>query len=101
MRILSILFLILLVLLGISFATLNSDLVTVNYYVGQQTTPLSLVLISAFGMGGLFGMLAGTILLLNAKMKNYHLRQRLKMAQKEIENLRVIPLQDKRIVLRN
>lgn len=94
MRILSILFLLLIVLIGITFATLNSNIVTVNYYVGQQTLPLSLLLVSVFGLGGILGMLIGFWFILNTKLKNYRLRQRLKMAEKEIENLRAIPLKN-------
>ena len=95
MRILSFLFLLIIILIGITFATLNSDTVTVNYYVGQQNLPLSLLLVTVFGLGGLLGMLVGFWFVLNTKIKNYRLRQRLKLAEKEIENLRAIPLQNK------
>jgi len=82
-------------LLGITFATLNSEVVSINYYVGHRGFPLSLLLASAFAIGCLLGILMGTWLLLKAKVKNYRLRQRLELAEKEIENLRAIPLQDK------
>ncbi len=95
MRMLSYIFLFLLILIGISFATLNSNLVTVNYYVGQHDYPLSLVVICSFIAGGLAGMIVGFWMVLNAKLKVYRLKQRLKLANKEIENLRAIPLQDK------
>lgn len=95
MRVLSYLFLLLLILIGITFATLNPDIVTVNYYIGQQQLPLSLLLVSVFGLGGILGILVGFWFVINTKIKNYRLRQRLKMAEKEIENLRAIPLQNK------
>ena len=95
MRILSFLFLLIIILIGITFATLNSETVMVNYYIGQQRLPLSLLLVTVFGLGGLLGMLVGFWFVLNTKIKNYRLRQRLKLAEKEIENLRAIPLQNK------
>jgi lipopolysaccharide assembly protein A len=95
MRILTFLFLLMLILFGITFASLNSDPVTVSYYIGQKDLPLSLLLIFAFGIGGLIGMAISGLFILNAKLKIYRLKQKLKVAEKEIENLRAIPLLDK------
>lgn len=78
-----------------TFATLNSESVTVNYYLDQSTLPLSLLLVLVFALGCLVGMVVGFWLLIKAKILNYRLRQRLQLAEKEIENLRAIPLQDK------
>lgn len=95
MRIVSYLFLLLIVIFGMSFATLNSDSVTVNYYFDERTMPLSLLLVIVFAIGCLIGMVAGLWMLFKAKMKNYRVSQKLELAEKEIENLRAIPLQDK------
>jgi uncharacterized membrane protein YciS (DUF1049 family) len=62
--------------------------------LGQSTLPLSLLLVLVFACGCLIGMLAGFLLLFKAKLNNYRLRQRLTLAEKEIDNLRNIPLQD-------
>lgn len=95
MRIISYVFILIIILFGISFAVLNLESVTVNYYFGQSSLPLSLLLVLVFTLGCLIGMFVGFLLLLKAKLKTYRLRQRLKLAEKEIENLRAIPLQDK------
>lgn len=95
MRIISYLFILIVILFGISFAVLNLDAVTINYYFGQSSLPLSLLLVLVFALGCLIGMVVGFLLLLKAKLRNYRLRQRLRLAEKEIENLRAIPLQDK------
>lgn len=95
MRIISFIFLLFIILLGVTFATLNSSMVTINYYIGHKTLPLSLLLVSVLTIGSLLGMMVGFWLLLKVKLKNYHLRQRLKLAEKEVENLRAIPLRDK------
>ncbi len=95
MRIISYFLLLLIILVGVTFATLNSNAVTVNYYLGHNTMPLSLLLVLVFAIGGLLGILVGFWLLFKIKVKNYRLTQRLKLAETEIENLRAIPLQDK------
>lgn len=94
MRMISYFFLLLIVIFGMTFATLNSASVTIDYYFYQSTLPLSLLLVIVFAMGCLIGMVVGIWLLIKAKMLNYRLRQRLQMAEKEISNLRTIPLQD-------
>jgi putative membrane protein len=95
LRIISFIFLILVVLLGVSFATLNSQSVDVNYYINHRTMPLSVLLAFTFTVGCLLGVIVCLWLLVKSKLRNYHLQQRLKLAEKEIENLRAIPLQDK------
>jgi putative membrane protein len=95
MRIISYFFLLVIILFGMTFATLNSESVTINYYLGQSTLPLSLLLVIVFALGCMIGMAVGLWLLLKAKLSNYRLRHKLTNAEKEIENLRAIPLQDK------
>ena len=95
MRILSYIILLVIIGLGISFATLNSEAVTLQYYVGHKTLPLSLLLVSVFATGCLLGILVGLGIVIRLKLKNYRLRQRLKLAEKEVTNLRAIPLQDR------
>ena len=94
-RIISYFFLLVIILFGTTFATLNSESVTINYYFGQSTLPLSLLLVLVFALGCLIGMLVGFWMLIKSKVYNYRLKQRLHLAEKEIENLRAIPLQDK------
>lgn len=95
MRILSCLFLLLIILIGITFATLNSEIVTINYYLGQREMPLSLLLVAVFVGGCIMGMIVTGLLLIRAKFQNHSLRKQLKLAEKEVENLRAIPLQDR------
>lgn len=94
MRIVSFFLLLVIVVFGMTFATLNSESVTINYYLDQSTLPLSLLLVIVFALGCLIGIIVGLWLLMKAKLANYRLRHRLKMAEKEIDNLRAIPLKD-------
>lgn len=95
MRIISYFILIIIVLFGMTFATLNSESVTINYYFAQSSMPLSLLLVLVFASGCFVGMVVGLWLLIKAKLKSYRLKQKLGTAEKEIENLRAIPLRDK------
>lgn len=95
MRVISYFLLLAIILLGISFAVLNPVPVNFNYYVGSRSLPLSLLLVITFVMGCLLGLLVGLCLLIKVKIKIYRLRQQLKTTEKEIENLRAIPLQDR------
>lgn len=95
MRIISFLFLLIIIIFGITFAALNYETVTVNYYFAQSNLPLSLLLVLVFTVGCLVGILVSLFLVVRSKLTNYRLRQRLTLAEKEIENLRAIPLQDK------
>jgi putative membrane protein len=92
---LSFLFLLLIIIIGVTFATLNSDTVTIHYYIGNRVIPLSLLLVIVLTIGSALGMMVGFWLVLKAKLRIYRLKQRLKLAEKEIENLRAIPLKDK------
>jgi putative membrane protein len=94
-RILTYLFILIVILLGITFASLNSGSVTINYYVGQHSFSLPILLVLVFAAGSLLGLCVGFWLLLKLKVKTYRLAQTLKVAEKEIENLRAIPLQDR------
>lgn len=95
MRILSYIFLLLVILLGACFAMLNSQTVVINYFLGKHDLPLSLLLVSVFAIGCILGVLITSWLLVKAKMRNHQLQKRLKLAEKEVENLRAIPLQNK------
>jgi putative membrane protein len=94
-RIISYTFILLIIIFGVSFAALNSTPVIVNYYFDESAQPLSLVLVLTFSSGCIVGMIVGCWLLIKAKLLNYRIHQRLILAEKEIENLRAIPLQDK------
>lgn len=95
MRILTYIILLIIILLGITFATLNHNEVVINYYVGQRSLPLSILLVLSFVAGCVIGLLMSLAILLKLKLKNYRLRQQLKVTEKEVENLRAIPLQDR------
>ncbi|MFM2321943.1 MAG: hypothetical protein RLZZ225_96 [Pseudomonadota bacterium] len=94
MRIVTYLFLILLVVFALIFAGLNADLVSVNYYLGTKRLPLSLLIILSFILGGLLGLLTAFITYVKLKYVNRRLRHRLNLVEKELTNLRALPFKD-------
>lgn len=83
------------IIVSILFSIFNPETVTVHYYFGDKTVRLSVFSIIAFLSGLGVGLVIGLCFLIKSKMKNYRLRQQLKIAEKEIENLRAIPLQNR------
>lgn len=94
MRLILYIFLLILLILGVTFAYLNATPVMFNYYVGQISVPLSLLLVLTLGVGIFLGLVSLLVPILKLKTKNSTLKRKLKNAQKEVENLRNIPLQD-------
>lgn len=94
MRILTYLFLIVLILFAFTFAVLNAEPVSINYYLGKTQLPLSLLLILSFILGGLFGLLTAFTIYVKLKYTNRRLKHRLKLVEEELINLRALPLKD-------
>jgi lipopolysaccharide assembly protein A len=94
MRFFSYLILLIIMLIGLTFASLNSVPVVFNYYLGTKTLALSLLLVLAFGCGIFLGFFVTIFPWLKLKRDNRKLRSRLKLAEKEIENLRTLPIKD-------
>lgn len=96
MRILGLIFFLVVVLIGLSFAVLNADPVTLNYYFGSSKMPLSLVAVVALVTGAVLGVIACLGLILRLKKQNARLRKNIRVAEKEISNLRNIPIKEQR-----
>lgn len=96
MRIIGILFFLLIAIIGIAFAVLNADPVTLNYYTGSAETPLSLALVGALGLGAMLGVIANIGVILRMRREISKLRREGKNTEKEIMNLRNIPIKDSR-----
>ena len=92
LRIIRFIFLLLIVIVGLSFAVLNAETVSLNYYLGSWQAPLSLILVVALALGALFGVLACLSLLLGLKRELAKLRKAAKLSEQEVKNLRAIPL---------
>lgn len=83
-----------LAVLGLVFASLNPHLVEVNYIVGILKLPLSVLLVLALGIGILLGLMAAMAVYIRLKREIYGLKSHIKLTQKEVENLRTLPLNE-------
>ena len=94
MRILSYFVLLIIILIGLTFAALNSNVVSFNYYLGIREVALSLLLVFTFGLGIFLGLLGAVFPWIRAKRDAARVKARLKTVEKELENLRVMPIKD-------
>ena len=83
MRILSLIMMILIAVIGVTFAVLNAQAVTLNYYFGSSQASLSMVIVCAVGLGILIGLLSMTFPLLKLKASNFSLKREVNKSKKD------------------
>jgi lipopolysaccharide assembly protein A len=93
-RLLGFLFLVVLVVLGLSFAVLNAQSVSLNYYFGFREIPLSMIVVLSLAAGAVIGVLVSAGLILRMKTQTRQLRRKLRNAEKDSDQLRVLPAQE-------
>jgi putative membrane protein len=98
MRIFYYLFLLIVAICGASFATLNLQTVDINL-LKTHSMPLALLVALTFALGCLFGLVVAIRMVMKSKFNQYRLRKRLTLAQKELDNLRALPLREKVVAL--
>lgn len=74
-------------LLGLEFSTLNTEPVTVRYLLGETAQPLSLVVICAFAVGVVVTALVGAFVVLPLRWQVARLRQAVSSKDQEISLL--------------
>lgn len=94
MRIIAYIFWTIIILLAISFATLNSHSVIVNYYFGKINIYLPLLMLIELVIGAILGMIAMLPTIFKQKSKNRQSKSRIKAIEQELNNLRVMPIKD-------
>lgn len=94
MRIMKIIFYLILIIIGVSFAVLNAETVQVHFYVTSITLPVSLLMTFALGIGILIGSLLFIGKYWRIKFENHKISNQVALLDKEIKNLRAIPLHD-------
>ncbi len=94
MRLLLLLFYILLIIIGVSFAALNASSVEVNFYIKTVSMPISVLMTIMLGVGVILGFCLFIHRYWRVKIECRKMKNQLKLTEKEIKNLRSIPLQD-------
>lgn len=82
------------VAVGVVFAVLNADVVALNYYFATAQLPLSLILVIAFACGATLGVIASLGIVVKLKRNNRRLKRNAELAEKEVTNLRNLPMKD-------
>lgn len=83
-----------LIIIGVSFAALNSTSVNINFYFSNMTMPISVLITISLGFGLLIGLLLFAGKYWQLKVTLLRIKNQLKMTEKEIKNLRDIPLKN-------
>jgi len=94
MRLVMLIIYILLIIIGVSFAALNATSVGVNFYFKTVSMPISVLITIMLGIGILIGFLLFICRYWRLKAECHKIKNQLKLTEKEIKNLRSIPLQD-------
>ncbi|HFD80939.1 MAG TPA: LapA family protein [Gammaproteobacteria bacterium] len=92
LRLIGFLLLIVLVVLGVSFAVLNAEPVSLNYYFGYLEIPLSMVVVVSLTAGALIGALVSMGVILRLKRQLARTRRELRKAEKQAAELQVLPV---------
>jgi uncharacterized membrane protein YciS (DUF1049 family) len=80
---------------GLAFHLKNNQMIELNYYVG--TTPplaLSIIIVIVLCLGAALGVLASLPMIIKLKQQKLKLERQIKSSEKEINNLRVMPVKD-------
>lgn len=86
--------LIVIVLIGLSFALLNSEIVSFNYYFGKQDLQLSLLLVLVLVLGALLGVAASFGMLFRTRREISRVRKAVKSKDKEIKHIQASIIKD-------
>lgn len=88
-RILVVVLLLLVLIFGLLFSLQNHQSVPLDLLVLQlQARPIAVWLLATFAIGGLVGLLVGSIALLRVQASRYRLRRRLESCEKELSELK-------------
>lgn len=94
MRIVYITGLLLLGVLILVFSVLNAHPVVFHYFFGEQSFPLSLLLLCAFSLGIVLGLFIAFLGWLSSRSRLHRLKKRNTLLQRELNNLRAMPAKD-------
>jgi len=82
------------ILLGLVFHLRNDQFITLDYIIGSKEFYFSIWLVTALSIGAILGALSGLPIIIKLKSENARLSRQVKVSEKEINNLRVMPVKD-------
>ena len=90
----SIILLLLIFVVSLVFFLKNNQMITFNYLVATQDISLSFLLFISLSIGVLLGILAWLPKIVGLKHRISRLEKQMKLSEKELDNLRVMPMKD-------
>ena len=93
-RIIYIVAVILTLVIGAVFSARNAAMVKMDFIIISVDTNLSLAIIIALIVGAALGVLTSLLWLISTKRELHRIRKKSEQAQKELVNLRAIPIKD-------
>ena len=82
MKIFSWIIVLIVLIIGVSFALLNANMVAFHYYIGSRQIPLSLLLVFSFGLGLILGILVMSFKVISLKTKHSRAKRQIKSMEK-------------------
>ncbi|WP_237759035.1 LapA family protein [Legionella birminghamensis] len=83
-----------LIIVGVTFAALNASSVPINLYVKTFTMPIAVLMAIMLALGLIIGFFLALGKYWRLKVELSKMRSQLRLTEKEIKNLRDIPLKD-------
>ncbi|WP_455209244.1 LapA family protein [Kaarinaea lacus] len=93
-RIINLILILIVTLTTVTFTLLNSQPVKINYYFGSYEIDLLIVIVIALVVGASLGVMAALGKLFSLKQEMSRKDKKIKITEKELENLRSLPLKD-------
>lgn len=94
MRVIMMIFYLLIMLFGVAFAALNAGTVQLNLYFKMLTMPISMLMLVTFALGVMLGCVIFFARYWSLKVRYHKLKHQLELTEREIKNLRAIPLKN-------
>lgn len=93
-RIAKLILIFVILLIGLAFHLKNNQLIELNYYVDVINLPMSWLVVLVLFIGSMLGVLASLPIIIKLKRDKIMLERQVKNSEKEINNLRVMPVRD-------
>ena len=93
-RIAKLILVFIILMIGLTFHLKNNQLIKLNYYVDVIDIPLSWLVVIVLIIGSTLGLLASLPIIVKLKRDKMILKKQIKNNEKEINNLRVMPIKD-------
>jgi putative membrane protein len=93
-RIVNLVLILIVTLVTVTFTLLNSQPVRINYYFGSYEIDLLIVILVALVLGALLGITAALGKLFSLRQELSRKDKKIRITEKELENLRSLPLKE-------